>query len=524
MAIILLMAFFLSITSAKLNAQTEIVKTNYGAEISVQVDKINLQTIHFLPFSAGFSEIQIDKMPLTSEERLPMLPFQSVLIGDTEDEIEVKSLRSNAEEYQGITPLYPKQAYRNELNPVLFDVNDHKTKRTNAFNKEYIGKFRGINLTRLTMFPTSFEKGTLSVYKQARFSVATQAPIYQNPEEIMLEANLNNLLVVFTPERFKADLESFILKKQQEGFGVSLYTLEEIGSSDPKVIQAFIKNLYVKTKFTYAIIVGEEKVFPTFYVKTSSSSKTPSDLPYFAMDGDNDYLPEVFYGRFVVNTKEDLLNQLAKNEEYSLEKWIDNYGQRIHAGIASNEGYNPSDVDYVKMMLEPYDLEYRFFFQADPHNSPRTINETLIKGTKYINYIGHGSGYAWASVRGGGYTTEHIKALKPETVKPIIIDVACMNGKFTKGYFGERWMNETRDGAPIGAVAYYGGSVNISWHPPAIMAVGISRLTNEKKLKRLGETLMAGQFFLIKNHTNLAQVKENLQWYHLFGDPTLEIK
>jgi hypothetical protein len=107
-------------------------------------------------------------------------------------------------------------------------------------------------------------------------------------------------------------------------------------------------------------------------------------------------------------------------------------------------------------------------------------------------------------------------------VKPIIIDVACQNGRLISGNLGSNFMKT--DGAnEFGAAAYYGGSVNISWHPPAIMARGIAFEQTAKKFHHLGEALLAGQLYLAANWTNQAEIIDNFEWYHLQGDPGMNI-
>ena len=102
--------------------------------------------------------------------------------------------------------------------------------------------------------------------------------------------------------------------------------------------------------------------------------------------------------------------------------------------------------------------------------------------------------------------------------------MACQNGKFSnEGRLGERFMNGTDHGKPVGAVAYYGGSVDISWHPPAIMARGINLNMANSKPKTIGEALLAGQLYLLSNYDDLSAAEENLKWYHLQGDPTLQL-
>jgi len=66
--------------------------------------------------------------------------------------------------------------------------------------------------------------------------------------------------------------------------------------------------------------------------------------------------------------------------------------------------------------------------------------------------------------------------------------------------------------------------VNISWHPPAVMARGIAFEHLTKKFHHLGEALMAGQLYLAANWNNQTDIVDNLEWYHLQGDPGMNIE
>jgi hypothetical protein len=66
--------------------------------------------------------------------------------------------------------------------------------------------------------------------------------------------------------------------------------------------------------------------------------------------------------------------------------------------------------------------------------------------------------------------------------------------------------------------------VNISWDPPAIMAVGISKAHFEKPVHTLGGTVLAGQVYLSEQKGTGDELIDNLRWYQLLGDPSLELR
>jgi hypothetical protein len=143
-----------------------------------------------------------------------------------------------------------------------------------------------------------------------------------------------------------------------------------------------------------------------------------------------------------------------------------------------------------------------------------------------MTYIGHGSGTSWPSMN-MSYSVSDVKNLnnKP-AVKPIIIDVACMNGNLNAGMLGVTFMEAVPAGANdrFGAVAYLGGTVNISWHPPALMARGMAFEHLKKHFNHLGEAILAGQLYLAANWNYEEDVIDNFEWYHLQGDPGLNIQ
>lgn len=519
-------------------ASSDISVNENGNDVSVQfhISQVKTQSNKMVPF-AKFEELQFQELSLAGDAGTPGLPFHSILVKGMPHEIDVNYNLGKAVTLDGVVPApVEPQKFRCDdcAQPELtVDWSSYAKTTHQVFKKEYLGDFRGMPLTRVSFFPASFvaEKEMTVVYPEASFEVRQTAKgkldTLVMPTEIVTEADLNKRYLIVTPEKFAEALKPFVDWKTELGYEVEVVTLESVGTTAEQ-IKTFIHGKYNEAAFTYALLVGHEKNFPTFYRRTSSSPRTPSDLPYFAMGGDTDFIPEVFYGRIVADKADEVERQVAKTLEYEKMQYADDSGLKRTLGMASNEGYNPSDVEYIKAMLSVLDsalgMAPAYYLQNNMDSTPANVNATLSKGVSWVNYIGHGSGTAWPSQK-QSYNSSDIKNINSAgKVKPIIIDVACMNGNFTygTGKLGVTFMNEVNNGQPTGAVAYYGGSVNISWHPPAIMAVGLNRLVAEKKVERLGEALLAGQMFLAKNHSAVSQVTENMVWYHLFGDPSLK--
>ena len=412
---------------------------------------------------------------------------------------------------------------------IPFTYNVKAYRRLNKFvtSIKYLGKYRGVPLTKVTITPMKYsDENYLSVYPKLKVNFHSET----GPVQLFnaKASSQNKKYLIISPREYHKDLKTLISQKKKQGFDVILKNQNAMGS-DFSSIKSSIHKLYQQSKFSYALLVGHEKSFPTDFVETSNSNKTPSDLGYFLMDGISDKIPDVFYGRMNVSSSVDVRNQIAKTLEYENKSWTDSTGLRRVLGIASDEGYNPSDVEYTEQFLKPLhdDLNksIEYILQESATSTASNIVKNMNKGSYWINYIGHGSGTSWSSINRGEFTVDDIKNLTPGHVKPVLIDVACQNGRFSnEGRLGERFMNETNQGRPVGTVAYFGGSVDVSWHPPAIMAKGINKELASNRPETIGEVLLAGQLYLLENYDDLAAAEENLVWYHLQGDPTLQLQ
>ena len=547
LSLLLLFSFSLFAETVRflpLPASAEVVKTqvrNGILNINFYIDALDIDKTEQLK---SYKEVKIKGLENSDKVGAPALPFYSQLVIGHPDELDITVYKDRAFSLHNLNvipaPQMPTrcascvgQKAKYQVNTKLYDgeLRAH-------YRVDYLGDFAGHPLSRITIVPVDYnhEKSVLTVYPLYEVAIKnlegnTVRAINHAKEILSLRGarGIDKLLIV-SPAKYKNALEGFMDWKEQQGIAVELVLMDEISdNADANTIKSYLHNRYAnpETTFTHAILVGSESVFPTFYRRTSSSSKTPTDLPYFAMGGANDYIPEVLYGRMVVTTEEDILNQTKKIIAYEKAEYTDDSGLGKGFTIASDEGSNPSDEDYANSIAKEFkkhaDSSFWQLKQGSRTATTANIQKAFGMGAMWITYIGHGSGTAWASTN-NYYSNSDISGMPQAEVKPVIIDVACQNGRFKRGYFGERFMNVTEGGNPKGAVAYYGGSVNISWHPPAIMSVGIAKEFFAKNLEKLGEALLAGQIYLSTHYSEVSSVKDNFVWYHLFGDPTLKLR
>lgn len=484
--------------------------------------------------NAEFYEYSLPQESMTQDEKMAQIPFDTVLVNLAPGDFEVQSELGEETFVPYKASFSPKMPCRCSDDPIdfNFDGNIYEKDERKNFQVEYLGDFKGTPLTRLIFYPAKIDsnKNGMIVNSLSRYKIKSSNKnfsIFKNINQLLGKSPKTNRFLFLTPRKFLKTLDTLVSWKRSLGFKPSVFVLEDIGNEFTK-IQTFFKDEYKKSPYDYAILVGHEEVLATDFVDTSNDSQTPSDLKYFTMGGDDDYIPDVYYGRMAVDNELELRREIKKIMDFEQFNWSTTTTPLTHIGIASNEGSDPTDVEYIRSMISPMEkklgLKRIEFLQENTNSNVENINKALNKGAVWMNYIGHGSGTSWPSINKGDYRSEDIKSLLPGKILPIIIDVACQNGRFSyEGRLGERFMNEESSLGPIGAVAYFGGSVDISWHPPAKMAVYINEIVASKTVHILGEALLAGQLELYEKHSNKNEVKDNFIWYHLQGDPSLRL-
>ena len=488
--------------------------------ITMDLNSINVNKISEKQFGT-FSKFNVAGFENTKEVGAPELPVQSWLLVGTPADLSIRLNVKKEEVLKGLRP-YPvqPQTCRCEVKKAEFQFSlQNYEKSQSPYTLTYLGAFRGTPITRLDV--------SLGEYDASRDQVVlqTEVDVQWSSQEFKFRAGDNKDYLLIVPSQFMDGITDFVQWKESQGFNVYVEKLLT-PANDVNALSALIKKYYQEKGVDFVMLFGDETTIPMFKVDTSGSYSTPSDLKYFTMDGADDHIPDMFYSRISANNAAQVRAQLAKTIEFEQRSFQSNEGLKRIVGIASNEGSSPSDADYIKAIDDQFKntmgAEVTYLWQNDSANSnPTNLNNKLNQGAFWLTYIGHGSGTSWPSMN-IAYSVTNVKALnnKP-SVKPIIIDVACQNGRLTQNNLGSNFMKA--EGNDFGAVAYYGGTVNISWHPPAVMARGIAIEHMKNNFKHLGEALLAGQLYLAANNNNSEDVIDNMEWYHLQGDPGLNI-
>ncbi len=478
-----------------------------------------------VPLDGNFSHIEVAGLSNAQRPGAPALPYYSFIVANNAHKLEVELDYEREVIFSDLKAIPARdKPCRCQKGEELFSLKRKEYFQDKPVTLHSLGDYRGRALTLVIIRPLLQWGDQIKAYKGLKVSLeSTEGDLFSFKN--VVQANKKMLLVA--PEHLVPGMREFAQYKEANGFEVEAHTYESIAKTEEE-LRSFIAKRYAKEKFQYALFFGFENDIPPFKVMTSANPQTPSDFPFFAMGGAGDSVPDVFYGRIVARNNDDIRRQIEKYREFERKNWSDPLGQKRSIGIASNEGWSPSDAEYIQMMLGPMDrsfsIESDYFFQDQRNSNPRQINESLNEGAIWLNYIGHGSGTSWSSITKDEYSSSDIAGIQTGKVKPVIIDVACQNGRFNNQQrLGETFMMAHKKGLPTGAVAFFGGSVDISWDPPAVMAVAINNSLTKAQRGPLYEFILKGQLELLNSYEDIEAAKENFLWYHLLGDPSLTV-
>lgn len=488
---------------------------------SFSTQDISIKTINHA--RGTFADVRVAGFENSRTVGAPQLPVKSVLVVGHPSDIQVQVKVTQSERLQGITP-YPVQPQKcrcaNDRN-IQFAYNQRAyNKNGRGYRVSYLGAFRGTPVSRIDVDLAMYDTRSNSVVFYKNVEINHSAPAYSfdsQPKEY-------KDYLILVPETLSNGVTEFAEWKHTQGYNV---IVESLKKSDITLanVAAVIKKHYQNDGTDFVIIVGDDETVPMYQLSTSGGT-TPSDLKYFTMDDAKDHIPDMFYSRVAASTEKEVSQRLQKAIEFDKHAAKNLNGLKHVVGIASNEGSSPSDNEYIQSIETKLEETFGFtkthFYQNDSKSNPKELNNSISDGASWLFYVGHGSGTSWPSMYDSYSTSDVAKLLNFESVKPVIIDVACQNGRVAPGYLGTTFAGISNDKA-FGSAAYYGGTVNISWDPPAIMARGIAYEHAQKNFRHLGEALLAGQLYLAANWNSDDEVVDNFTWYHLQGDPGMLI-
>lgn len=549
---------FLGVASPGYGQVTSALRFATSGPPSVVID-FELPPISFDSGLVGMNSFQVQGLVTTSESGMPLVKGTGVAMVAPKGYQPVLKIVSIEERLQENTVLEPhRRKYRCsgavDLTPMsraFYNSKDAYPKE--AIRLEKLGNIQEAEIFRVSINPIQMDmaKRAVRLISQARIQVDFLPIAGVEPKRLdltpamfriinnmtvnaaVLPRNVSNnepeRMLIIVPDEYKDALAEFVTWKGLRGISVNLVKRSEAGNT-ADAVKTFVQKMYDNTQLrpTYLLMVGNGANMPPHFRPTSSGNAA-SDYPFSLLSG-VDILPDVIYGRLVADNIGDLQIQVRRWIDYERDAKPISTWYPFATNIASQEqGAGPSDEDYANQIQSELKghtyLTVDSLFQKSQAATAANIKSSLAAGRSWLTYIGHGSGTSWGSTN-DTFDVAAIGSLTNTGKLPVIFDVACMNGGYTtfNPCFGKKWVTHQVAGQSAGAVGYYGASVSTSWDPPAVMAVGIAKRHFERSLNTFGGSALGGQMYLVEQMGVGEDIIDNLEWYNLFGDPSLQMR
>lgn len=515
--------------------------------------------------------ITVPKMASLLEEGAPDLPLFAVpvLIDDlAEMEIQVKN--AVYQDFEGIEIAPSKGNLSRQINPDEVPYRYGEAYTCNRFfpdtqarlDQPYILRdFRGQNIL---VFPFAYNPitKTLRVYTQLTLTMcktgnnganaklsrkagltkmapetdAMYGQRFVNYRERAAKYNFitdEGEMLVICPDPYLEAMQPFVEWKNQSGRPTAMVSLTDIGGNNIDQVKSFILGHYnnPNENLCYVLLVGD---YDDITPKSMSGGR--SDIWLGQLEG-NDYYPEIFVGRFSVESVADVQNQVAKTVYYERDitaaaDWL---GKGI--GIGSTEGagsgHNGGESDYIHMeyirdtlMHYTYSDVSRHYLGVGVGTNAAMLSDDFNAGAGICNYCNHGSQTGWYV---GGFINSHVNALVNDYKWPFIWSTACLNGQFNVTCFAEAWMRATNNttGVPTGAIGGMFSWTSQPWQPPM---TGQDEMVNvlcewrsaDRFHHTFGGASLNGNMKILDLHPS-DQGSTHNTWI-LFGDPSLILR
>jgi len=405
-----------------------------------------------------------------------------------------------------IYPVQPPVA-KSYIGEIPFVVNQEAYRTDGFIPSELVsiedkGMMRGLRLARLALSPFSYNPvaGTLRVYYDIEISISfknadilkteelkqlNSSPYFSFSEKHIFNYKPVNVTkenittypvkyVIVSPVAYQATLQPFVEWKTKKGFQViEAYTNDPLVGTTNVSIKNYLKNLYnagtpSDPPPSYILLVGDIDQVPSFNGTTHSHV---TDLPYGEYT--NDFLPEVYYGRFSCTGISDLQPQIDKTLEY--EQYLmpdDSFLNEVvlvsgyDAAMAPTYGNGQINYGTSTYFNSSNGLNSHTYLHPASQNQAAQIKQDIGNGCAFANYTAHGSSNGWADP---SFTVSDVQNMQNNNKYPLMIGNACVTNKFNEPVcFGEALLRA----AGKGALGYIGASNNTYWYEDYYWSVG----------------------------------------------------
>ena len=549
---------------------TNVIKTKFGDFVKLSIP--------------SYTSNSIDGNPeLPSLNKLISVPKGAKVVAKIINKI-VKTV--SLEDYGIELPLFPNQpSISKGDNPENIDFifnkdsySQNSFSQSNIVSTELLGFMRDIQLARISVSPISYNPITnelkIITNLEIEFSFIdidfaadklSKQKYYSADFDHLYKKCINYLpsntkdvittypvkYVIVSDPIFQTALQPLIDWKTKKGFSViEAYTNDPNVGTTTTSIKSYLQNMYDSATInnpapTYLLIVGDDTQVPSFV-----GAQHVSDMYYCEFDGNGDFYPEMYFGRFSANTVSEVEIQVAKtltHEKYlfSDPSFLNNIV--LVAGVDASYAptYGNGQINYAtdnyfniahNLTIHNYLYGSGTPITSDMSQASASIISNVDEGVGLANYSAHCGPSGWSDP---SFNSSDVSGLQNIDEYGLIISNCCTPNKFDEPVcFGEALLRADNKGA----LGHIGASNNTYWDEDYWWSVGsTSNIIANPTYSGTGlgayDCLMhengeqEEDWFITQSQIihagNLAVTEaggaEQYYWeiYHLMGDPSL---
>lgn len=530
-----------------------------------------------------YSKIAIDGYITNNQIGYPQLPVMVKMIEVPMGAEIVANVTVNSEKVvsladagfeQVIVPCQPSLFKNQQKEDVPFEKNkiyaDGSLYSPEMVTIEEAGIMRGIRLVKVVVSPFAYDiadnaltvRDDISVtlsfrnadqrstaIKDSKYSPAFEAlysKIWNYKRTRDAEMHYPITYAIVADRMFEEALQPFIAWKTKKGFKVVTAYTDEIGRTDAAV-RTYLQGLYEAGTAndpapSYVLYVGDTAQISVR--KTSISGESHyTDVYKVCFDGNSDYIPDMFYGRFSAQNVSQLTPQIEKTlmfEQYTFPNASYLGDAVLVAGYDGSIQYDDingnGQINYATQYYfnDEHGVNATVYLSPQSHSSGATIKSQISEGVGFVNYSAHCDENGWQDPE---FNVSDVNNLQNENEYFFSIGNCCLSNKFDKSEcFGEALLRKPGKGA----VCHIGGTNSTIWDEDFYWSVGSMQTINvnptyeatglgaydhlfhergEAPYVSAGEIVFIGNFSV--NSTTSRYIKYYWEIYTLMGDPSL---
>lgn len=359
----------------------------------------------------------------------------------------------------------------------------------------------------------------------------------------------NSHILLIVPNTYEAQLANFIRWKEERGIKCTVVLRNSIGNNPTdsqirsRIIQELETSIANGPAIDYVILVGDETqltpngVFtadPVTRFSEESYSGTFTNEGYFCMVEGGDYVPDLFLGRWVVNSAQEVQTIVNRTIQHERDTFIGDSLRFEKAFVAADytEATQRSTKRRVARMLAAHGFENVDSLWGQGFNTPPEIFPAAVNGgLALFNYRGSGWDTWWYGINFHNFMVE--EDINDQRMLPIITGIGCgvgiFNGPDNNG-LGESWMIAGSPTNPKGAVGFIGPCWNTHTVFNDCLDSSIYRGFLDWDVQNLSAALTCGKiqlwgvFNIFLNDNDVYEVaKTAMRQYHCESDPSLQV-